>query len=153
MKNGTFTVYRLGHIQARRVAGSINRGGALAPSFSQLTLARRADVWVMILSQRRSSHREGDQTSENGKIYFHSKILGDIIASESRGFTIEKSPPSSTSVNSLVGLPPPSPTPNPAKVAAAPKTTDGSEVYRSIRGQGKIEFGYDELRQQRHPHD
>jgi putative salt-induced outer membrane protein YdiY len=98
------------------------------------TLAR-ADVMVLANGDRLTGKVI---KRENGKIYFHSKILGDIIAPES-AVTIEKSPPSSTSVNSLVGLPPPSAA-NPAKGPPKQPTVVKAPINP---WSGKIEFGYE----------
>jgi putative salt-induced outer membrane protein YdiY len=103
---------------------------------SLLALASAAQASVLVLSN-------GDRLTgavikrEDGKIYFHSDVLGDLVAPES-GVTIEDNPTSSTSVNSLVGLPPPSAT----RKAATPKQP--SVVTLPVTPwTGKIEFGYD----------
>ncbi len=74
-----------------------------------LTLAAtsiaRASVLVLSNGDRLTGHvvkRAG------GKVYFHSDILGDIVAPENAVTIVEK-PPETVSVNALVGLPPPKP--------------------------------------------
>jgi hypothetical protein len=57
---------------------------------------------------------------ENGKVYFHSDVLGDIVAPENQ-VTIVEPPSPSTTANSLAGLPPPPAKPEPPP-AAAPAT-------------------------------
>jgi len=106
---------------------------------SLLALTSFAQASILVLSNGdRLTGRVIKQA--DGKIYFHSDVLGDIVAPAS-GVTIEDRPSSPTSVNSLVGLPPPSATPK-DKAATAPKQP--SVVKLPVTPwTGKIEFGYD----------
>ena len=87
--------------------------------------ARATDVLVLANGDRLT----GQVTKHaDGKVYFHSDILGDIVAPEN-GVTIVQKPVTATPSNSLVGLPPSKPvptvTPGPGAVpaeAAAPES-------------------------------
>ena len=80
---------------------------AAAWAMALLFLAALAHADILVLSN-------GDRLTgvvvkrENGKITFHSEVLGDIVVAEN-GATIVPNPPATTanSANSLVGLPPP----------------------------------------------
>jgi putative salt-induced outer membrane protein YdiY len=102
-----------------------------------LALAGSAQASILVLSN--GDRLTGEVVKQaDGKIYFHSDVLGDIVA-PANGVTIEDSPASPTSVNSLVGLPPPSAS---RKSAGLPKQP--SVVKLPVTPwTGKIEFGYD----------
>ena len=95
------------------------------PSFALLALAcaalglaapatvRAVDVLVLANGDRLT----GKVTKHaDGKIYFHSDVLGDLVAPETAVTIVEKQA-SPTPVESMVGLPPPKPVPT---VAPAP---------------------------------
>jgi len=78
---------------------------------------------------------------KHGKIYFHSDVLGDIVA-PANAVTIVESPPSSTPVDSLASLPPhaasPTPPVTPARLANAAPVKPAVTPWA-----GKFELGYD----------
>jgi putative salt-induced outer membrane protein YdiY len=114
---------------------------------------RAASAWVMaLLFLATLAHADilvlsnGDRLTgvvvkrENGKITFHSEILGDIVVAEN-GATIAPNPPATTanSANSLVGLPPPS-----AVKPAVVRPKQPAVVKLPVTPwTGKVELGYD----------
>jgi hypothetical protein len=66
------------------------------------TTISRASVLILSNGDRLTGHVV---KRVDGKVYFHSDILGDIVAPENAVTIVEK-PPASVPVNALVGLPP-----------------------------------------------
>jgi len=83
----------------------------LALACAALGLAAPATVRASVLVLANGDRLTGKVLKHaDGKIYFHSDILGDIVAPETAVTIVEK-PASPTPVESMVGLPPPAPVP------------------------------------------
>ncbi len=121
--------------------------GALCPAVqaAQLVLAN-GDRVTGVVTKR-----------ENGQIYFHSDVLGDIVAPADR-VTIVEPPPPAVPSQSLAGLPPAPPKTPSAPAEVAPPAGPGYTgwwwpwwvarpflILRPVVNHwtGKIEFGYD----------
>jgi len=128
----------------------------------------RASILILSNGDRLTGHviKRAD-----GKVYFHSDILGDIVAPETAVTIVEK-PPASGSMNALVGLPPPAPSapagsqttpalPSPTASSLPGPTVVQSQPVVKIAAQkpkipivvtppvtpwtGKVEFGYNNI--------
>ena len=126
-------------------------GGLLAGALSP---AARASQLVLANGDRLT----GKVTKrENGLIYFHSDVLGEIVAPANR-VTIVEPPPTSVASQSLAGLAPAPPKTPPVPAEVVPPATPGYTgwwwpwwVARpflilkpvATHWTGKIEFGYD----------
>jgi putative salt-induced outer membrane protein YdiY len=102
----------------------------------------RADVLVLSNGDHLTGHVVKE---EQGKITFHSDVLGDVIVAETSA-TVEASPASPTPTESMVGIPPASePAPSPPKaVLVTPATPQHPAVVAAPKTpwSGKVEAGY-----------
>jgi putative salt-induced outer membrane protein YdiY len=117
---------------------------ALACLAPALAAPARASVLILSNGDRLTGHliRRADH-----KVYFHSDVLGDLVAPEN-AVTIVDKPASRPSTNAMVGLPPQGSSPATAAAAAAPAAKPGSRppvILTAPSGpwSGKVEVGYD----------
>lgn len=119
---------------------------ALAGLLLALAATNLAHASLLILSN--GDRLTGHVTRRaGGKVYFHSDILGDIVAPENAVSVVEKPVPG-PSPNSLAGLPPQRPaaaTPGGANIVSAKTKVPVVLTPPVTPWTGKVEFGYNNV--------